>query len=84
MTIEEFKDIIYNEDRPPKWREGQFVFNTIDRLFGTTARDVKFIDGIDCFYNDSKINDFINACYKRWELITMLELSPLKKRGISS
>lgn len=84
MTKEEFKNIIYNEDRPSKWREGQFVFNTVDKLFGTTARDVQFIDGIDCFYNDSKIDDFINACYKRWELITMQEPSQLKRGKISS
>ncbi len=64
MSIEELKGIIYKEDKPKNWREGQFVFNTIDRLFGI-AREVQFIDGIDCFYRDDKINDFLNACCKR-------------------
>ena len=64
MTLEEFKNSIYSIEKPPHWREGQFVFNTIDSLYGV-ARAVQFNDGIDCFYDDSKINQFINACYNR-------------------
>ena len=64
MTKELLKEIIYKEDKPKNWREGQFVFNTIDRLFGI-AREVQFIDGIDCFYCDDRIDDFLNACCKR-------------------
>ena len=64
MTLEEFKSSIYNVEKPSHWREGQFVFNTIDSLYGV-ARIVQFNDGIDCFYDDSKINQFINACYNR-------------------
>lgn len=66
MTLQEFKNIIYQEPKPNEWREGQFVFNTIDRLFGNIARTVQFEDGIDCFYQDSYIDDFINACYNRY------------------
>ena len=36
----------------------------IDRLYGV-ARTVQFQDGIDCFYDNSKIDQFINACYNR-------------------
>ena len=61
MTIEEFKSSIYNIEKPSHWREGQFVFNIIDSLYGA----VQFEDGIDCFYNNSKIDQFINACYNR-------------------
>ena len=64
MTLEEFKSSIYNVEKPTHWREGQFVFNTIDSLYGV-ARIVQFNDGIDCFYDDSKINQFINSCYNR-------------------
>ena len=64
MTLEEFKSSIYNVEKPSDWREGQFVFNTIDSLYGV-ARTVQFNDGIDCFYDNSKINQFINACYNR-------------------
>ena len=64
MTLEEFKLSIYNVEKPSHWREGQFVFNTIDSLYGV-ARTVQFNDGIDCFYDDSKIDRFINACYNR-------------------
>lgn len=64
MTLEEFKNSIYSIEKPPHWREGQFVFNTIDSLYGV-ARAVQFNDGIDCFYDDSKIDQFIIACYNR-------------------
>ena len=64
MTLEEFKNSIYSIEKPSHWREGQFVFNTIDSLYGV-ARAVQFEDGIDCFYDNSKINQFINACYNR-------------------
>lgn len=64
MTLEEFKSSIYNVEKPSHWREGQFVFNTIDSLYGV-ARIVQFNDGIDCFYDDSKINQFIIACYNK-------------------
>ena len=64
MTPDEFKAKIYSIEKPSYWREGQFVFNTIDSLYGI-ARTVQFKDGIDCFYNDSEIDNFINACYNR-------------------
>ena len=64
MTLEEFKTSIYSIEKPSHWREGQFVFNTIDSLYGV-ARTVQFNDKIDCFYDDSKIDQFINACYNR-------------------
>ena len=64
MTPDEFKAKIYSIEKPSNWREGQFVFNTIDSLYGI-ARTVQFKDEIDCFYNDSEIDNFINACYNR-------------------
>ena len=64
MTLEKFKNSIYSIEKPSHWREGQFMFNTIDSLYGI-ARIVQFKDRIDCFYDDSKINQFINACYNR-------------------
>lgn len=64
MTLEEFKNSIYSIEKPSHWREGQFVFNTIDSLYGV-ARAVQFNDGIDCFYDNSKIDQFIIACYNR-------------------
>ena len=64
MTPEEFKTSIYSIEKPTHWREGQFVFNTIDSLYGV-ARIVQFNDGIDCFYDDSKIDQFIIACYNK-------------------
>lgn len=64
MTPDEFRAKIYSIEKPSHWREGQFIFNTIDSLY-RIARTVQFKDGIDCFYNDSEIDNFINACYNR-------------------
>ena len=64
MTLEEFKNLIYSIEKPSHWREEQLVVNTIDSLYGV-ARTVQFNDKIDCFYDDSKIDQFINACYNR-------------------
>ena len=62
MTLEEFKNSIYSIEKPSNWRNGQFVFNTIDKLY-KVARKVQFENKIDCFYDDSKINQFIVACF---------------------
>lgn len=52
---------------PKSWRKGQKVFNTIEDLYGNVAREVQFIDGVDCFYDDSEetINLFIDKCWYR-------------------
>lgn len=65
MTLEEFKADIGKtiETYPSNWRKGQKVFNFIDEKYHV-ARKVQFIDKIDCFYDDSQIEEFINACYK--------------------
>ena len=62
MILEEFKNSIYSIEKPSNWRDGQFVFNTIDKLY-KVARKVQFENNIDCFYDDSKINQFIVACF---------------------
>ena len=65
MTIEEIKkeieDTISLNTKPKEWRNGQFVFNIIDRLYGI-ARIAQFKYGIDCFYNDNNIDKFIDTC----------------------
>lgn len=66
MEFQEFKDDILSKmaDRPKWSRKGQFVFNYIEETYGDVARYVQFIEHIDCFYNDEKIDSFIDACYK--------------------
>lgn len=49
---------------PSTWRKGQSVFNAVDELYGI-ARTVQFVDHVDCFYNDSKIDEFLKCCYNR-------------------
>lgn len=68
MTLEEFKAKIYSIEKPSNWREGQFVFNTIDQLYNGLSRIVQVNDGIDCFYDDSKIDQFISACYDKLKI----------------
>lgn len=65
MTIEEIKELIYGIPIPTKWRHGQFVFNRVGELFGEVAREVQFIDHIDCFYDDTKIDRFLDAVLLR-------------------
>lgn len=64
LTFEEFRNEVLTamENKPKDWRDGQFVFNYIDEKYGV-ARSVQFIDGVDCYYIDSKIEAFIERSY---------------------
>lgn len=63
MTSKELKEEIFSIPQPPQWRQGQFVFNYIDQIYGV-ARTVQFIDNVDCFYDDDKIDDFLECAIK--------------------
>lgn len=64
--MNKLKELIYSHKKPKNWREGQFVFNIASEILGDgIIKQVQFDDGIDCFYDDSKINNFINACYNK-------------------
>lgn len=67
MKYREFVKQIWDEVEkcPSNWRKGQKVFNVIDALYGDVARQVQFINGVDCFYDDSKIDAFIDQCWIR-------------------
>ena len=64
MTFEKFRDdiLLSMKDKPKQWRDGQFVFNYIDEVYGV-ARIAQFNKGVDCFYFDEKIEEFILCCY---------------------
>lgn len=66
MTHEEFVSRLWEEVAkcPSEWREGQKVFNVVDATFGV-ARAVQFEDGVDCFYDDSQIVEFIEKAWRR-------------------
>ena len=59
MTIDEIKQEIYSVPIPTNWREGQFVFNRAEELYGKVARDVQFIDKVDCYYRNVDIDKFL-------------------------
>lgn len=67
ISFDEYlNDILEKIDgRPKEWRKGQFVFNYINMKYGEVARDVQFIDKIDCFYRDECIEDFIVSVWQR-------------------
>lgn len=64
MTVQELKEQIFSTPRPKYWRKGQLVFNYIDQVYGV-ARTVQFKDNVDCFYNDDKIDAFLECVIKR-------------------
>lgn len=67
MTVQDFREEVYTamKDKPKEWRNGQFVFNYIDSVYGV-AREVQYVDGIDCFYDDDKIYPFL---VRSWQVI---------------
>lgn len=75
ITKEEFVKPIYEEANLHKdWRKGQAIFNAVDCIYGL-ARYVQFHCGVDCFFNDEKIDDFINKTYESY-----LELCQKQKK----
>lgn len=52
-------------NRPKYIRRGQQVFNTVEELYGV-AREVQFVDGVDCFYLDKNIEPFLEKAYNRY------------------
>lgn len=64
MTFEEFKTEVFQavSQCRHEYRLGQAIFNYIDETYGV-ARDVQFIEGIDCFYDDEQIIPFIYYCW---------------------
>lgn len=67
MNRKQFNDFIDEKLKkcPDTLRKGQAVFNIIDEYFHV-ARAVQFTDGVDCFYRDDKIEEFIDKAYKRY------------------
>lgn len=65
MTLSQFREHVLSamEHKPYYWRDGQFVFNYIDDNWGV-ARPVQFIEGVDCFYDDNMIDEFIVRAYE--------------------
>lgn len=48
----------------PEWRYGQSVFNYVEHVFGSNvAREVPFRYGVDCFYDDSRVDEFLSAVF---------------------
>jgi hypothetical protein len=67
LSKSEFELPIWEEvnKRPSFIRRGQAVFNATEEIYGV-AREVQFNDRIDCFYDDSQIEAFLDAAYQRY------------------
>ena len=50
-------------EESPHIRYGQAVFNYVDEKYGV-ARIAQFDYGIDCFYDDTKVEQFLDKCYE--------------------
>ena len=67
MKLEDFRGEVMErmkKSKPSFWRDGQFVFNYIEENYCGVGRYVQFIEGIDCFYDDGQIDEFIVRSYK--------------------
>lgn len=65
MNKQELLNLINSVEKPLHWRKGQFIFNRVEKLFGNIAREVQFIDRVDCFYDDNKIDEFLTKVINR-------------------
>jgi hypothetical protein len=65
ITKEEFQKEIDDalKNKPQEWRKGQFVFNYINQVYPGVGRVAQFKYGVDCFFNDDNIPEFIDCCY---------------------
>lgn len=68
LTKEEFfaKISETTSKMPDCYRKGQKVYNAIDIIFNV-ARVVQLHDGIDCFYDDDKIDEFKEKAYEAYK-----------------
>lgn len=64
MTLEEFRDDVLTamKNKPESCRDGQFVFNYIDNMYGGIRQALQ-ISNVDCYNNDKHIDEFINICF---------------------
>lgn len=64
IAYEEFKCecLKVAENRRPCLRKGQAIFNYVDEKYGV-AREAQFVHGIDCYYLDERIEEFIKCTY---------------------
>ena len=66
MTKEEFETTVKDlagklRKEYPELRKGQAIFNVVDN---NIARIAQFDYGVDCFYDDSMIEPFLDKCYE--------------------
>lgn len=50
------------KEYPSDWRYGQKVFNYVDYKYNV-ARTAQHEYGVDCFYDDSVVDEFLKKCY---------------------
>ena len=66
MKFEDFQSDILCAlaNKPSCMKKGQFVYTYIHEKYGV-ANAVQYIDDVDCYNNDSKIDSFIQHAYNR-------------------
>lgn len=63
MTKEDLLKELKSQEFPKEWRWGQSVFNYMESVY-QVGRKVQFEDGVDCFYNDNLVDEFLDKCLK--------------------
>ena len=66
ITFEEFENEVKTaiNNRSPYLRPGQAAYNYVYDKFGDIATKSQYKYGIDCYYKDEIIDDFIKKCYE--------------------
>lgn len=66
MNKEQFITNVKNDvttNKPHDWRLGQAVFNYIDDKYYPLSREIQFKHRVDCFYDDSQIDEFLSVAF---------------------
>lgn len=72
VTLQQIKAEIFSVPIPEWSRLGQFVFNRANELYGNVARQVQYLDNVDCYYHDDQVDNFINKVWNRLKKETVL------------
>lgn len=65
LTFKEFEKetLDATEAFPTHWRFGQKIFNYIDLAYPGLGRHLQMGCGVDCFYNDNIVSEFLKTAY---------------------
>ena len=68
MTFIEYLYRVRNNQnrKMENWRAGQTYFNVLSKYDRNMANDIQNLHGVDCFYVDARIPEFLAYVYTNW------------------